>query len=102
MPKDNPPRLNLFTNRSALRRLGPPRALFTLSPKRYVLDPAKEAAELMECARFLNFNGVMHANQDRIAASSYISAMVRTLLDHAERQKMCSAVSRPEVEAKAP
>ena len=102
MPQNNPPRLNLFTKRTALRSIGPNRPLFTLSPKRYVLDPVKEAHNLMECARYLNYDGVMHANQDRIAASSYISAMVRTLLDHAEREKMCSGVGRPGAEAKAP
>lgn len=44
----------------------------------------------MECARYLNYNGVMHAKQERIAASSYISAMVRTLLDHAQRENVFS------------
>ncbi len=85
MHANDPMGLLTFNQRlSALSPL-PPMPMATVAPGARLKRVSTEASNLLECARYLDYTGVMLADQKRIGAAQHISAMVKVLLNEIER-----------------
>lgn len=72
------------------RCVGQAQRLFTVIPGITSKQAHEEASKLMYCVRYLDHTGVMQGDQRMVAASHYITSMVRELFDQFEDERPTS------------